>query len=146
MSQIDLLNQADFRRRLDQCIHCGLCLPACPTYSINQLEMDSPRGRIALMRAAADGRIDLGGAFQQHIDLCLGCRACETACPSGVQYGLLLETTKAALAGARDEGRGVLSPVWLRRTAASVSAAPGAAPRPSHLASPKPSNASGCAN
>ncbi len=100
MSHIDLLNQSDFRRKLDQCIHCGLCLPACPTYSINQLEMDSPRGRIALMRAAADGRIGLDGAFQEHIDLCLGCRACETACPSGVQYGLLLETAKAALAGA----------------------------------------------
>lgn len=98
MSHIDLLNQPDFRRKLDQCIHCGLCLPACPTYSINQLEMDSPRGRIALMRAAADRRITLDGAFQEHIDLCLGCRACETACPSGVQYGLLLETAKAALA------------------------------------------------
>lgn len=106
MSHIDLLNQPDFRRKLDQCIHCGLCLPACPTYSINQLEMDSPRGRIALMRAAADERITLDGAFQEHIDLCLGCRACETACPSGVQYGLLLETAKAALAGARGEGRG----------------------------------------
>jgi glycolate oxidase iron-sulfur subunit len=98
MSHIDLLNQPDFRRKLDQCIHCGLCLPACPTYTVNQLEMDSPRGRITLMRAAADGRIGLEGAFQMHIDLCLGCRACETACPSGVQYGLLLESAKAALA------------------------------------------------
>ncbi len=106
MSHIDLLNQSEFRRKLDQCIHCGLCLPTCPTYSINQLEMDSPRGRIALMRAAADERIGLDGAFQAHIDLCLGCRACETACPSGVQYGLLLETAKAAVAGARGEGRG----------------------------------------
>ena len=68
--------------------------------------MDSPRGRTALMRAAADERIGLDGAFQAHIDLCLGCRACETACPSGVQYGLLLETAKAAVAGARGEGRG----------------------------------------
>jgi glycolate oxidase iron-sulfur subunit len=92
MSHIDLLDAPDFRRKLDQCIHCGLCLPACPTYAVNQLEMDSPRGRIALMRGAADGRIGLEGAFQEHIDLCLGCRACETACPSGVQYGLLLET------------------------------------------------------
>lgn len=95
MSHIDLLNQSDFRHKLDQCIHCGLCLPACPTYSINQLEMDSPRGRIALMRAAADGRIGLDGAFQEHIDLCLGCRACETACPSGVRFGALLEEMRA---------------------------------------------------
>lgn len=105
MSQINLRNQTDFRRKLDQCIHCGLCLPACPTYNINQLEMDSPRGRIALMRAAADGRIGLDGAFQEHIDLCLGCRACETACPSGVQYGLLLETAKAALAETKGKGQ-----------------------------------------
>jgi len=98
MSHIDLLDAPDFRAKLDQCIHCGLCLSACPTYAVNQLEMDSPRGRIALMRGAADGRIGLAGAFQDHIDLCLGCRACETACPSGVQYGLLLETAKAALA------------------------------------------------
>ena len=98
MTHVNLLDQPDVRRKLDQCIHCGLCLPACPTYSVLQLEMDSPRGRIALMRAAADGRIGLEGAFQEHIDLCLGCRACETACPSGVQYGLLLETAKVALA------------------------------------------------
>ena len=98
MSYIDLLDAPDFRRKLDQCIHCGLCLSACPTYAVNQLEMDSPRGRITLMRGAADGRIGLAGALQEHIDLCLGCRACETACPSGVQYGALLETTKAALA------------------------------------------------
>ncbi|MCB0055206.1 MAG: 4Fe-4S dicluster domain-containing protein, partial [Caldilinea sp.] len=110
MSHVNLLDQPDVRRKLDQCIHCGLCLPACPTYSVLQLEMDSPRGRIALMRAAADGRIGLEGAFQAHIDLCLGCRACETACPSGVQYGVLLETAKVALnAGARGEGRGAYS-------------------------------------
>ncbi len=105
MSHIDLLDAPDFRRKLDQCIHCGLCLSACPTYAVNQLEMDSPRGRIALMRGAADGRIGLAGAFQEHIDLCLGCRACETACPSGVQYGLLLETAKAALAEEQTSAR-----------------------------------------
>ena len=97
MAHVNLLDQPDVRRKLDQCIHCGLCLPACPTYSVLHLEMDSPRGRIALMRAAAAGRIALEGAFEEHIDLCLGCRACESACPSGVQYGLLLETAKAAL-------------------------------------------------
>jgi glycolate oxidase iron-sulfur subunit len=105
MFPIDLLDAPDFRRKLDQCIHCGLCLSACPTYAVNQLEMDSPRGRIALMRGAADGRIGLEGAFQEHIDLCLGCRACETACPSGVQYGQLLETAKAALAGEQTTAR-----------------------------------------
>lgn len=97
MTHANLLDQPDVRRKLDQCIHCGLCLPACPTYSVLHLEMESPRGRIALMRAAADGRIGLEGAFQEHMDLCLGCRACESACPSGVQYGLLLETARAAL-------------------------------------------------
>ncbi len=132
MSHIDLLNQSDFRRKLDQCIHCGLCLPACPTYSINQLEMDSPRGRIALMRAAADGRIGLDGAFQEHIDLCLGCRACETACPSGVQYGLLLETAKAALA--RGEGRGAAPGAALTDAAARRNQTGDSTPGPSPLA------------
>lgn len=95
------LASPDYRRLLDQCIHCGLCLPACPTYAVLHTETDSPRGRIQLMQAAADGRVDLNGAFREHIDLCLGCRACEPACPSGVKYGSLLETARVALEDAR---------------------------------------------
>jgi glycolate oxidase iron-sulfur subunit len=83
---------------IDACVHCGFCLQACPTYLALEDENDSPRGRIVLMRGLLDGDIALDDAVaQQHMDRCLGCRACETACPSGVPYGQLLEATRATM-------------------------------------------------
>jgi Fe-S oxidoreductase len=82
---------------LYQCVHCGLCLNQCPTYRALRLEPESPRGRIHLVRAAAEGRIDLTERFKDHLYLCLLCRACETACPSGVQYGRIAETAREQL-------------------------------------------------
>ena len=79
------------------CVHCGICLPACPTYRVLQQEMDSPRGRLYLMRAAGEGRIGLTQNFVTHMDRCLGCRACETACPAGVPFGRLLEEVRAQI-------------------------------------------------
>jgi glycolate oxidase iron-sulfur subunit len=79
---------------LRQCIHCGFCLPTCPTYAVLGVEMDSPRGRIYQMQAVADGRATVGPEFIEHMNCCLGCRACETACPSGVQFGKLIESAR----------------------------------------------------
>jgi glycolate oxidase iron-sulfur subunit len=79
---------------IDACVHCGFCLPSCPTYALWGEEMDSPRGRIYLMKAALAGRAALTDTFTSHFDACLGCMACVTACPSGVQYGPLIERTR----------------------------------------------------
>ena len=90
---------------LDLCVHCGFCLQACPTYLVLEDENDSPRGRLMLMRGAVEGDMPFDDpALTTHIDRCLGCRACETACPSGVPYGHLLEATRATIAIKRPLG------------------------------------------
>jgi len=80
---------------IDDCVHCGFCLPACPTYVLWGEEMDSPRGRIYMMKKSSQGEAPLDQRFQLHMDNCLGCMACMTACPSGVQYNKLIEDTRA---------------------------------------------------
>src|SRR5713101_799833 len=94
----------DYELFLD-CVHCGLCTSACPTYVELGTEADSPRGRIYLMRAVTDGRLDLNAEVRRHLDLCLDCRACESACPSGVQYGKLIEPFRIHFAKTLPETR-----------------------------------------
>ena len=101
----------EHQRFLD-CVHCGLCLSACPTYLETGKEMDSPRGRIYLLKAVQEGRLPLSEPVVEHIDLCLGCRACESACPSGVQYGVLLEHGRDFI---ERKHRRSLFQTWLRR-------------------------------
>ncbi|MEE2877101.1 MAG: (Fe-S)-binding protein [Candidatus Neomarinimicrobiota bacterium] len=107
-SNASLLREAfgpEEKRLLRECIHCGFCLPACPTYMTNGMEMDSPRGRLHLMQSVLEGRANQDSAFEKHMKLCLVCRACETACPSGVQFGHLMEVTRGALAETKQTGR-----------------------------------------
>src|SRR5438477_8865179 len=89
---------------VNRCVHCGLCLPYCPTFSILGTEMDSPRGRIMLIKSLAEGRIALTESTKAHLDLCLGCRACETVCPSRVPYGQLIEAGRAEIERERPGG------------------------------------------
>ncbi|MDB5353259.1 MAG: lutA 2 [Planctomycetota bacterium] len=91
-----LADKIDYRR-FQECVHCGLCTASCPTYIETGNENDSPRGRIYLMRAVTDGRLGMSDEVRKHLDLCLDCRACESACPSGVQYGQLIEPFKVAM-------------------------------------------------
>jgi glycolate oxidase iron-sulfur subunit len=102
------------RDRLLPCVHCGFCLPACPTYNRLGDEADSPRGRLYLMRAVVEGRLDPGSeAFSVHLDRCLGCRACEPVCPSGVEYGTLLELARETVAEHRVSGFLTRTLLWL---------------------------------
>lgn len=110
---------------LRACVHCGICLPQCPTYRVLGEEMDSPRGRVYLMRAAAEDRIGLTPTMARHLDLCLGCRACETACPSGVPFGQILEATRGQF-----ERRGVTAPT---RDGATLRFMLGTFPHPGRL-------------
>jgi len=98
-------DRPDAEQILD-CVHCGLCLPACPTYLTTGIEMSSPRGRIYMMRAVEEGRAGIGAVFVKHLDQCLGCLACQTACPSGVPYGALVESARAQIEQQYDRASG----------------------------------------
>src|SRR6188508_832622 len=89
-----LLKKLDYSI-LQQCMHCGMCLPTCPTYDTTKRERNSPRGRIALMRAIADGELIVTKIFADEMSYCLGCLACQTACPAGVNYDELFETARS---------------------------------------------------
>jgi glycolate oxidase iron-sulfur subunit len=102
---------------MDKCVHCGFCLPTCPSYLLLGQEMDSPRGRIYLMRAGVDDRIAMTPAFVEHFDTCLGCMACETACPSGVRYAPLVERTRAAIERSHERPA---AERWFRRLLFSI--------------------------
>jgi glycolate oxidase iron-sulfur subunit len=104
-------NALDYELLLD-CVHCGLCTSACPTYVETGDENESPRGRIYLMRGVTDGKLELNDRVRGHLELCLDCRACETACPSGVQYGKLIEPFRIAMDSVEAGGTG---PDWFRR-------------------------------
>ncbi len=91
---VNLLQSLDYSV-LQQCMHCGMCLPTCPTYVETKRERNSPRGRIALMRAIADGDLEVSREFADEMYYCLGCLACQTACPAGVKYAELFETARA---------------------------------------------------
>ncbi len=82
---------------IKDCVHCGFCLSACPTYLETGNELDSPRGRIYLMKSALEGKIPMGGSLVKHLDMCLGCMACEPACPSGVDYSRLIEAARSQI-------------------------------------------------
>ena len=97
------------------CVHCGLCTSACPTYLETGDENNSPRGRIYLMRAVTDGRLEMSESVSRHLDLCLDCRSCETACPSGVQYGRLIEPFRVQMNEGSASSGAATRPDWFKR-------------------------------
>ena len=96
MGYFDGVNVPDYGAILN-CVRCGMCLPHCPTYTEMKIERASPRGRAALIRSVADGHLDITQKFSQQMYLCLDCRACETACPSGVRIGYLIESARSQI-------------------------------------------------
>ena len=99
---MDVPAEADLYR----CVHCGLCLSSCPTYTTLKVETESPRGRIALMRAVHEGRVGISDRIVSHWEMCLQCRACEAVCPSGVPYGRIMEYTRAQTLDQGQAGEG----------------------------------------
>ena len=95
-STFDNLDIPD-KKIIDDCVHCGFCLSSCPTYLQTGNELESPRGRIYLINSVLEGNIGLEKSFVEHVDLCLGCLACETACPSGVKYRSLIEYSRSQI-------------------------------------------------
>src|SRR2546426_10779303 len=95
-SAFDQIDPPDAELQLD-CVHCGFCLPTCPTYLVLGNEMDSPRGRIYLIRSASEGKIGISDNFVKHMNLCLLCRAYETDCPSGLKVLLLIPSPSGSI-------------------------------------------------
>src|SRR5687768_14545218 len=108
MAETHLLKSLDYSV-LQQCMHCGMCLPTCPTYDETKFERSSPRGRIRLMREVADGRLAVSTTFAEEMSYCLGCLACQTACPAAVDYATLLENARGEV-----ERQGVAGGPWRR--------------------------------
>src|ERR1700732_2552440 len=121
---------------MDKCVHCGFCLSTCPSYLMLGQEMDSPRGRIYLMKAVVQNRAAVSESVVRHFDTCLGCMACETACPSGVLYAPLIEETRAAIE--REHPRGAADRLF-RRILFLLLSYPARLPPRSPVPPPRPS-------